>query len=182
MLNFQISDNAHLALIEERHAGEFHALVQKNHDRLQVWCPWLDQVETIDKTQAFIRGKLARFADGNGFTAGFYDDGNLAGSIALEYVDRPNLTTEIGYWLDADAEGSGLVTTACRRLIVYAFDELDLNRVQIRCAADNARSRAIPEKLGFRQEGVIRQCERLHDRFVDLVLYGMLRHEWISEN
>ncbi len=182
MFNFEISDGIRIGIIEERHAEEFFALVQRNYERLLVWCPWLDKVESVEKTKQFIRDKLGRFADGNGFTAGFFDDGNLIGVIALEYVDHANRVTEIGYWLDAGAEGKGLITRACRALIDYAFRDLELNRVQIRCASENIRSRAIPEKLGFVQEGIVRKCEQLHDRFVDLVVYGMLRQGWISES
>ncbi|MGB7201115.1 MAG: GNAT family protein [Pyrinomonadaceae bacterium] len=182
MFSFEITDGIALGIIEERHADEFFALVRRNYERVLAWCPWLDQVESVEKTKKFIQEKLTRFADGNGFTAGIFDDGNLVGVIALEYIDRPNRATEVGYWLDAGAEGKGLIVRTCGALIGYAFHDLGLNRIQIRCAAENVRSRAIPERLGFVQEGVIRQCERLHDRTVDLVIYGMLADEWKSRN
>ncbi len=70
------------------------------------------------------------------------------------------------------------MTAACRKLIDYAFDELKMNRVEIRCAAANARSRAVPERLGFQQDGILRQSEWLHDAFVDLVVYSTLTGEW----
>lgn len=178
MFRYKLNDEIKLRFIEERHAEEFFALVKKNQERLLVWCPWLDEVETLEKTRLFVRKKLQRFADGNGFTAGFFEKDSLIGVIALEYVDWANKQTEIGYWLSAETEGKGLITKACSILIDYAFSELQLNRIQIRCAAENIRSRAIPEKLGFRQEGVLRQAEKLHDRFVDLVVYGMLEDEW----
>lgn len=178
MFNYKITAGTEIRLLEERHAEKFFALVQENYERLLHWCPWLDEVETVEKTRRFIKGKLLRFADGNGFTTGFFEQDKLTGVIALEYIDRTNRITEIGYWLDAEAEGKGLVTRACSVLIEYAFHELKLNRVQIRCASQNIRSRAIPEKLGFIEEGVMRQVEKLSDRFVDLVIYGMLTDEW----
>lgn len=186
MFYHEISADTGILLLEERDAEEFFALAQKNYERLLVWCPWLDEVVTVEKTCRFIKRKLLRFADGNGFTAGIFGREKLIGVIALEYIDRTNQMTEIGYWLDADAEGKGLITKSCSVLIEYAFKNLKLNRVQIRCAKKNIRSRAIPEKLGFRKEGVIRQVEKLSDRFVDLVIYGILNDEWqrkgISEN
>lgn len=102
----------------------------------------------------------------------------MAGQIEYNYLDWVNRKTEIGYWLGASYQGKGLVTKSCRVLIDYAFNELKLNRVEMQCGAENARSRKIPENLGFREEGVIRQAQWLHDHFVDLVIYGMLAGEW----
>ncbi|HSK70354.1 MAG TPA: GNAT family protein, partial [Pyrinomonadaceae bacterium] len=65
-----------------------------------------------------------------------------------------------------------------RALIDHAFNELKLNRVEIRCGFENTKSRRIPEKLGFKEEGVIKQAEWLHDRFIDLVIYATLANEW----
>ncbi len=178
IFNCEISQEIKLAIIEEWQAEEFFSLVKQNYQRLLRWCPWLVEVETIEKTRLFVKQKLQRFADGNGFTAGFFENNRLIGVIALEYIDRANRTTEIGYWLDAEAEGKGLITKACPVLIDYAFKELKMTRVQIRCASENSKSRAIPEKLGFREEGIVRQVEKLHDRYVDLVIYGMLADEW----
>ncbi|PYS72194.1 MAG: N-acetyltransferase [Acidobacteria bacterium] len=93
-------------------------------------------------------------------------------------IDWANRKTEIGYWLGASFQGKGLVTKSCRVLIDHAFNELKLNRVEMRCGAGNTRSRKIPEKLGFKEEGVVRQGEWLHNRFVDLVIFGMLSSEW----
>lgn len=178
MFNCKLSDEAELRLLEERHAEELFTLIDRNHERLLIWVPWLSNTDSLEHTRDFIKRKLKRFADNNGFVAGIWYQGALAGEIAFEYIDWSNRMTEIGYWLTADVEGKGLVTKACRILIAYAFDDLELNRVQIRCATENLRSRAIPEKLGFTQEGVSRQVERLHDRYVDLVIYGMLANEW----
>ena len=55
---------------------------------------------------------------------------------------------------------------------------MDLNRVQINCNVENERSRAVPERLGFKLEGIHRQVEYLNGRFGDWAVYGMLREEW----
>ena len=114
----------------------------------------------------------------NGFVAGLWHCGQLAGVIGYAGIDWPNRTTGIGYWLGAAFQGRGLVTKACRALIAYAFTELKLNRVEIRCAPGNQKSCAIPKRLGFTEEGTLREVEWLYDHFVDLVVYGMLASEW----
>ena len=65
-------------------------------------------------------------------------------------------------------------------MIEYAFRDLNMNRIEIRCGTGNAKSRAIPERMGFKNEGVARGSEWLHDRFIDLVVYAMLADEWVS--
>ena len=74
------------------------------------------------------------------------------------------------------------MTKSCLALINYAFDELKLNRVEMHCGVENKRSRKIPEKLGFIEEGVVRQAGWLHGRFVDFVIYGILANEWEDKN
>jgi len=50
--------------------------------------------------------------------------------------------------------------------------------VEIRCATGNTRSCAIPERLNFTREGLLRQSERVNDRWVDLVVWGMIEEQW----
>ena len=85
---------------------------------------------------------------------------------------------EIGYWLDKDLQGRGIITRAARALTTYAITELGLNKVEIHAAAGNTASRAVPERLGFTQEGIIRQSEWLNGQAHDLVVYGMVAGEW----
>jgi ribosomal-protein-serine acetyltransferase len=66
------------------------------------------------------------------------------------------------------------MTRAVRAVVEHAFKDLGLHRVEIRCAVGNARSRAIPERLGFRQEGVLRDAEHVLGRRLDVVLYSRL--------
>jgi ribosomal-protein-serine acetyltransferase len=70
------------------------------------------------------------------------------------------------------------VTKACRVLLDYAFNDLKLNRVDIYCAAENAKSRAVAERLGFTHEGTLREAQWVRERFVDLAVYGILASEW----
>jgi ribosomal-protein-serine acetyltransferase len=70
------------------------------------------------------------------------------------------------------------MTKVANALTEYAFKELYLNKVEIRAAVGNKKSRSIPERLGFFNEGCIRQAEWLYDHYVDHIVYGMLVNEW----
>ena len=73
---------------------------------------------------------------------------------------------ELGYWNVRGFEGQGLITKACRRLIEYGFIERDLHRIEIQAAADNHRSRAVAERLGFTFEASMRDGHRQARRHV----------------
>jgi ribosomal-protein-serine acetyltransferase len=70
------------------------------------------------------------------------------------------------------------MTAAVTALLRHGFRTLRLNRIEIRAGVRNRRSRAIPERLGFRHEGTLRQAERLAERFVDHAVYALLASEW----
>jgi ribosomal-protein-serine acetyltransferase len=180
MFSYPVNEEVELRLPEERHAEAFYQMVVDNMSHLHPWLPWARERYRFEETQAFIRRNLRDLADGKGWAMGIWYRGQPAGFIAYNSIDWTNRTAEIGYWLAADAQGKGIMTSACRAMIDYAFGELRLNRVEIRCAVENHRSRAIPERLGFTKEGIHRQAEWLHDRHVDLVAYAMLAEEWPS--
>ena len=70
------------------------------------------------------------------------------------------------------------MTESCKAMTTYGFEALKLHRIEIRCATGNLKSRAIPERLGFVKEGVLRDGEWLYDHFVDLVVYSVVAPDW----
>jgi len=174
----KIDDGLELRLLEERHAEAVFAVVDRNRAYLRQWLPWLDTVVSPDDIRSFIKKSLNEFASGEGLTAGVWDQGQVIGAISYNFIDRSNRIARIGYWLAAERQGKGVMTKACRAMVDHAFNELGLNRVEIRCAPGNMKSCAIPQRLGFRQEGVQREAGWLYDHFIDLVIYAMLASEW----
>ena len=71
-----------------------------------------------------------------------------------------------------------MATKAVKQFIDHAFNDLDLRKVEINVASSNFKSRAIPERLGFTEEGTIRNYEFLNGEYHDRVIYGMLKEEW----
>jgi ribosomal-protein-serine acetyltransferase len=177
-LRIKIDNDAELRLLDERDAQAIYRLIDQNRGYLREWLPWLDVTRSAEDEAAFIRSVRAQHADNRGFGCSIWYGGQVAGTISYHPIDWANGKVEIGYWLGRQFQGKGLMTRACEKLVTYAFGEFKLNRVEIRCATGNRRSCAIPERLGFTREGVIRQGEWLYDHFVDLALYGMLASEW----
>ena len=117
---------------------------------------------------------------GNGRTFVVICNGRIVGVLGEHYIDRVDRKTELGYWLDREHQGRGIMTQSVDRLVRSLFDDLDMNRVVLSCAVGNARSRAIPERLGFVCEGVLRQAQWLYTHYIDLAVYSLLRQDWLK--
>ncbi len=177
-LRISIDADTELWTIEEHDASEMFALTDTNRGYLRRWLPWVDNTRSVEDTLAFIRTSQLQRASNLGFGCVIRYKGQIAGTINYHPINWSNHRVEIGYWLGASFQGKGLMTKACKAMIAYAFDELLLNKVEILCATENTHSCAIPQRLGFTFEGVLRQGEWLYDHYVDLKLFGMLATEW----
>jgi ribosomal-protein-serine acetyltransferase len=178
MFTRTLGDDAELRLLEARQANLLFALVDGNRPHLRRFLPWVDHTRTVEDSRAFIELTLRQLAQSNGFHAGIWSQGELAGVIGHHRIDWSNGATTLGYWLGERFQGKGLMTRAVEAFLHHAFVEVKLNRLEIRCAVENDRSRAIPERLGFKPEGVLRDAEWLYDHYVDHVIYGQLAREY----
>ncbi len=176
MFAHRVARGTTLEMLEPRHADELFALVDRNRERLRKWLPWVDGTKSADDTLKFIRESLRRHAETGEVVAGIWHRGKLAGTIGLHI--RGEARAMIGYWLGAEFEGKGIMTLACRAMLAHAFRDLGVERVEIFAEPRNARSRAVPQRLGFKREGTLRHVARLNDRFIDHVAYSLLRGEW----
>ncbi|MBM4162292.1 MAG: GNAT family N-acetyltransferase [Ignavibacteria bacterium] len=178
MIRIPVEEGLYLRTLEPDDAEGLFALTDSNRAYLRRWLPWLDVNQTVDDTRSFIELAMRQMAGNAGFQAGIWRDYQLAGVAGYHHLDWPNRSTNIGYWLGERFQGRGIMTKSCAVLVDYAFENWSLRRVEIRCATGNLKSRAIPDRLGFRCEGVLREAEWLYDHFVDHAVYGMLATEW----
>jgi ribosomal-protein-serine acetyltransferase len=179
MLIRRLDGGAELHLLQTRHAEQLFTMLKADWEYFRKWMPNLHDDYSVADSAGFIRGSLSRFAEGAEIGAGIrQSSGEMVGFVALKSINARHRTANIGYFLAAGAQGGGLVTKACRAMLDYAFGDLKLNRVDIYCAAENTKSRAVAERLGFTHEGTLREAQWVHEKFVDLAVYGMLAGEW----
>lgn len=178
MFTYRVDDSLGMRILDYHHAEDLYALTDENRQHLRQWMSWADDVYSHADTREFIRQGLRQYADNKGFQAGIWLDDMLIGCIGFHDIDWTNRKTELGYWLGRAYTGQGVMTRCVSALVGYAFDVWHLHRLEIRCATGNTRSRAIPERLGFRLDGILREEAWLHDRYVDHAVYSMLAAEW----
>ncbi len=175
---FLIDSATALRVLREDDAAELFALTDANRGHLRRWLPWVDLVTTEEDSRSFLSNVIAQREEGRGPTFGVLCEGALAGVVGYLPIDRINRIGEIGYWLAENASGRGVMTQCCRFVVRYGFLTLDLNRIQIAAGTENRESRAIPERLGFKLEGILRARENLYGQFIDHAMYSLLRSEF----
>jgi ribosomal-protein-serine acetyltransferase len=171
------TDAIELKLLSLDHTEQLFDLVHGNREHLREWLPWVDGTKTSTDTESFIKSALRQYETGNGPQYAIFYEGLICGVCGFHQFDVANRIGGIGYWLSRAYVGKGIITSAVRSLVNTGCDEHKLNRIEIACATGNARSRAVPERLGFTFEGVLREREYLYGRYVDHALYSVLASE-----
>lgn len=178
MFTYHIREDLYLKLLEPSDAQAVFALTDNSRAHLRQWLPWVDHTNEEEDTKAFIRSVRQGWADQKLFSAGIVFQGSIAGVAGFNRLDHQNNLGEIGYWLGEAYQGKGIMTAAAEAFISYGFEQLGLNKIVIKVATANEKSKAVPERLGFKQEGTLRQEHWLHDQYVDIVVYSLLNEEW----
>lgn len=113
--------------------------------------------------------------DSNHFIA--CQDGDSVGHAVLLDIDWENRRGELGYLIIAEEQGKGYATEAADLCLTHAFDELGLHKVWAKVQGDHDASKRVLEKLGFKEEGVMRDRYYAYGDYVDNYRYGLLKSE-----
>ena len=156
-------------------------MIKANYQHLNQWLGWANEGLTFEKVENFYQTSMKKFAEnGDEIALQIIFKHEIVGGIGLHEINYQAKCGESGYWLAKEFNGKGIVTKAEAGLLDYAFKTLKLNRIAIKCAPENLKSRAVPERLGFTREGIEREAELLHGKFIDHVVYSMLAKEWTN--
>ncbi|MFF5995765.1 GNAT family protein [Lysinibacillus sp. KU-BSD001] len=180
MFTYRVDDEVALKLVTQRDAEEVFDLIEENREHLREWLGWLDFSTDMSVTRKVIDMNLQKFIQNEALDTAIIYKGKMAGKVSINVINYANKTAQLGYMLGSKYEGRGIMTRAVKAMIDIALFEYDLHKVEIHAAEGNRKSRAIPERLGFMQEGTIRSAEWLYNHYVDHVVYGMLRKEWLT--
>lgn len=156
--------------------------LEAGRDYLGKYLPWMAAYKTEDDYE---RLHTARRLEGDNFDGSrayiVQYKGELAGTVGLGIPNRDNVI-EVDYWLRQDLQGRGIMTRSVEAVITMLFVEVGIHRVTIRAATSNLASRGIPERLGFKHEGTMRDGGFVNNEYLDLEIYSMLDHEWLASS
>jgi [ribosomal protein S5]-alanine N-acetyltransferase len=154
--------------------------LQSNARVMRYWNtpPWTDRA----RAQAFLATcrQMEEEASGAQFAIETLQTGAFVGWCAMFQWNPVYRSLGIGYCLDEPAWGQGHATEAVRAMLRWAYDALDLNRVEAELDTRNAASARVLEKLGFAREGLRREDCVVNGEVSDSWIYGLLRRDWAA--
>ena len=173
-----VTEDILLREISLNDASAIYGLIDSNREFLRRWLPFVEFTKAVSDTEAFIE-QVTATSNTTDLVFVILHQGKHAGIIGFKSIDLINQKLEIGYWLAKDQQHQGIAIRSCTALIRYAFEQMRMNRIQIKVGMGNTRSSVIPKKLNFTYEGLERDGELLgNGQFHDLEVYSLLRKEW----
>jgi ribosomal-protein-serine acetyltransferase len=179
-MTITLNDDIIMRTLTVADAEDVYAVVDANRAHIRQWLPWVDRTTSPDITRDVIEPWESKFLNGTDAIFGIFSDNKYIGNIGLHDMKSSNNSGMIGYWLAESAQGRGIMTACVSALIDYGFEKRNLNRIYITCAVPNKKSRAIPERLGFTLDGIMRDGELLYGTYYDQAVYAILKREWKS--
>lgn len=138
--------------------------------------PW----PSIEKAESFIASSTQEMISDSTLTLGIYlqETDQLAGKIMLFNYSKTSKRAEIGFGVGREYWGKGIVMEAATALIEFAFNRLQLRRLEAEIDPDNTNSSKALQRLGFVQEGLLKQRWEVDGVVSDSALYGLLAESW----
>ncbi len=167
MFPCQLTRSLRIDFFIQEDAPALYQLIEKNRAYLKEFLPWLDYCNSFENSCEFISKITAENKEKKALTLCIRKDNQIVGVISFHPFDTNANSAGIGYWIDREHQGQGMITQACESLIEYGFHELNLSEIKISCNVDNKKSQAIPQRLGFTRKELLSKKEWLYDRFVD---------------
>lgn len=179
----QINENITLRHPQLDDAPALFDLFESNRAHLTEWQDSPNKIQSLDDTRAYIQRHNRAYDAGRGLACLIIFKGDPVGMVYLDKIVSVVRKAEIGYWIAKNHEGQGIVTQSTRGLLAHAFEVLKLNRIALKFkhvshTHENYRSRRIAERLGFTEEGILRQDGMTKGVFMDMVMYSLLAEEW----
>ena len=169
----QVNDDIILREIRLEDVETIFETIDRERSYLKKWLPFVVNTRDSSHTLKYVEGYLKYGRLDLTCTVNYKN--RFVGIIGFKGTDLDNKRTEIGYWLSETFQHKGIITLSCNAMIQYAFNEMNLNRVQLKAAKGNLKSQHVAERIGFTFEGIERDGELHSLGFVDLIVYSLLK-------
>lgn len=180
MEHLRINEFLRLERVNLSMAETIFMTIDRDRNYLKTWLPFVEFTQQVSDTERFLQNVIFETKNKTNEIFSIWHKEEFSGLLGLNVIDHLNKKAEIGYWLAERMQGKGIITNSAESLIRYAFQKLNINRVQIKVAVGNRKSAAIPQRLGFKLEGIERNGELHGQKFLDLEVYSLLKKDYVN--
>jgi RimJ/RimL family protein N-acetyltransferase len=133
----------------------------------------------LEECVAFVSTCDAKWERGDSYSFVIFDvrDGAFLGSAGLSQINQTHRVANLGYWVRSGQAGRGIATSAVKLVARFGLQELGFNRLDIIVPVGNRSSQRVAEKVGAKQEGILRNRLVLQGKPLDAVLYSMVAED-----
>jgi len=160
----------------------YYSMIQKNKEHLaEVMPDFILNVKSEEEAEILMRRWAADWAARNRFCIGVWEKASaeFAAEIYIQAVDWEVPVVELGYFVDIDHQGKGVVTDAVKLSLELVFETMGAHKVILTCDDANTKSHQVAKRCGFIREGILREQKKRPDgSFAGTIFYGMLRGEY----
>ena len=165
-----------LTPLEPADGAELWTAVEGSRAHLEPWLPWVPFNNEPEASHRYADASALDWDHARACRFAIRDKKTRAilGVVGLEMFAHLHQSVELGYWLQKTMTGQGFMTEASRAVITWAFSRVNVHRIRVAAATDNHESLHVIGRLGFRFEGISREAERCHGRWLDHAVFALL--------
>lgn len=163
-------------------ASSLYAAIKESASQLSQWMTWVTPDYSPEDCRAFIARSVRAWELGESFTFGIFDtrDQSLAGSIALNHLNRAHSFANVGYWVRASRTRGGIGSAAASAVAKFGFDVLGLDRLEFIIPTTNIASQRVAQRAGAKFEGILRNRLVLSGQTLDATVYSLVPGDLLS--
>lgn len=174
--NYDINNILTVRLLREFDCDEIFKLIDSNREFLKMWLPWVDITKTREDFLNFIKKSIVDYKNKASIQYTLIYNKRIVGLLGINDINMRNKSVSIGYWIGEDYQGRGIVSNVCQFLIENLFQDNNIHRIEIRVDKNNIKSKAIPEKLEFILEGILRDADWIDNHYEDVCIYSLIKN------
>lgn len=170
----EVNDDIRLCSVNETFSDALFTLITRNQAWLQTAMDWPQYVQSVEDTRkTLMTNYLLHHRHYAKMYLVFYRQA-LIGVFSFNLIEPTNKTAYIGYWLDEQMQGKGIISTVLETMIAKFSAEGRVRRFVIKCIVENKASNQVALRNGFTLEGCLKQAEFLNGQYRDQNIYARI--------
>jgi ribosomal-protein-serine acetyltransferase len=153
--------------------------VTESISEISKWMPWCHPDYSLEESLEWVNSREHAWKNGieYSFVIEHKNSGIFLGGVGINEISLANKFGNLGYWMRTKYSGNGFTTEAAKIAVKFAFEELNLNRIEIVMAKENISSRRVAEKLNAQKEGIARKRLVIKDQIYDANIFSLIKED-----